>query len=309
MSQNLTTLETVFNRVDAMAANHVDHFVDVTNLEFENLKTVKIGGNAHPLRPIAQRSIAWRLGIPLNYLAKCPPELQALQMNHWLEHEKNEELFFRFDGREVRAVFTPKYKPINQLDLVMELYAMGYRPETQVQCHLDDAFMSLSIMDGERTFDVNGDRFRPGVSISNSEVGLSSLSISAFILRLVCTNGMVSKTELSASYRHVSTKILTEFPQILEKVSVELGQQRRQIGLSMESPVEDPLATIDSFNRQFQLGEKEREAVVWAWPHEAGESMFSVVNTYTRASQYEGLSAESSWKLQRAGGNVLGMLT
>ncbi len=64
-------------------------------------------------------------------------------MNHWLEHEKNEQLFFRFDGREVRAVFTPKYKPINQLDLVMELYAMGYRPETQVQCHLDDSFMSL----------------------------------------------------------------------------------------------------------------------------------------------------------------------
>ena len=309
MSQNLTTLETVFNRVDAMAANHVDHFVDVADLEFENLQTVKIGGNAHPLRNIAQRSIAWRLGIPFTYLAKCPPEIQALNMNHWLQHEKNDQLFMRFDGAAVRAVFTPKYKPINQLDLVMELYAMGYRPETQVQCHLDDAFMSLSIMDGERTFDVNGDRFRPGVSISNSEVGLSSLSISAFILRLVCTNGMVSKTELSASYRHVSTKILTEFPETLEKVSVELGQQRRQIGLSMESPVDDPLATIDSFNRQFQLGEKEREAVSWAWPHEAGETMFAVVNTYTRASQYEGLPAESSWKLQRVGGNVLGMLT
>ena len=125
----------------------------------------------------------------------------------------------------------------------------------------------------------------------------------------MCTNGLVSKTELSASYRHVSTKILTEFPQILAKVSVELGQQRRQIGLSMESPVDDPLATIDSFNRQFQLGEKEREAVAWAWPHEAGDTMFAVVNTYTRASQYEGLPAESSWKLQRVGGNVLGMLT
>jgi len=309
MSQNLTTLETVFNRVDAMAANHVDHFIDVADLEFENLKTVKIGGNAHPLRTIAQRSIAWRLGIPFNYLTKCPPKIQALNMNHWIEHEKNDQLFFRFDGRDVRAVFTPKYKPINQLDLVMELYAMGYRPETQVQCSLDDTFMSLSIMDGERTFDVNGDRFRPGTAISNSEVGLSSLSISAFILRLVCTNGLVSKTELSASYRHVSTKILTEFPQILEKVSVELGQQRRQIGLSMESPVDDPLATIDSFNRQFLLGEKEREAVAWAWPHEAGETMFAVVNTYTRASQYEGLSAESSWKLQRVGGNVLGMLS
>jgi hypothetical protein len=79
----------------------------------------------------------------------------------------------------------------------------------------------------------------------------------------------------------------------------------------MESPVDNPESTLASFNRQFQLGEKEREAVAWAFPleQEAGNTMFAVVNTYTRASQYEGLPAESSWKLQRVGGNVLGMLT
>ena len=111
-----------------------------------------------------------------------------------------------------------------------------------------------------------------------------------------------------SSYRHVSTKILNEFPVILDKVSVELGRQRHQIGLSMESPVDDPMKTIESFNRQFGLNEDERKAVEWAWPQEAGDTMFSVVNSYTRAAQFKGLSAESSYKLQRVGGNVLGML-
>jgi len=55
----------------------------------------------------------------------------------------------------------------------------------------------------------------PGVSISNSEVAIASLSIAAFVLRLVCTNGMISKTEVSASYRHVSLKILNGFPKVL----------------------------------------------------------------------------------------------
>ncbi len=41
---------------------------------------------------------------------------------------------------------------------------------------------------------------------------------------------------------------------------------------------------------------------------EAGDTMFNVVNTYTRAAQYEGLDAESSYRLQRIGGNILGML-
>ena len=306
---NITTLENVFQRVDAMFQTCHDRLVPVADISFDNLDTIKIASSVHPLKPIAQRSIAWRLGIPYNYLRKCPPEIQSVQMNYWIEHEKNEQLFARFDRNSVRAIFTPKYKPVDNMDVILEIYGMGYRPETQVQCHLDDLLMSLSIMDGEKVFEINGDRFRPGVSISNSEVGLASLSISAFILRLICTNGLVSKTELSASYRHVSTKILNEFPVILDKVPVELGRQRHQIGLSMESPVDDPLKTIESFNRQFQLNEPERQAVEWAWPQEAGDTLFSVVNSYTRAAQFKGLSAESSYKLQRVGGNVLGMLS
>jgi hypothetical protein len=84
----------------------------------------------------------------------------------------------------------------------------------------------LSIPDGNKAFDINGDRFKPGISISNSEVDWHRFQLLAFILRLVCTNGMVAKTDVSASYRHVSTKVLTEFPQILDKVSYELGAQR-----------------------------------------------------------------------------------
>ena len=89
-------------------------------------------------------------------------------------------------------------------------------------------------MDGNKAFHINGDKFKPGVSISNSEVGLSSLGIAAFVLRLVCSNGLIRKTEIGASYRHVSHKILDEFPQVLENVSYELGKQKHQFKLSME---------------------------------------------------------------------------
>jgi hypothetical protein len=168
--------------------------------------------------------------------------------------------------------------------------------------------MLLSIPDGRRQFKINGDKMTPGISISNSEVGLASLSVSAFILRLVCTNGMVSKTEISASYRHVSTKILTELPQVFQKVADGLGKQKERLKLSLESPVADPLATIERFNRQFGLGEQEKSAVEWAWPQNAGETMFHVMNTYTQAAAMEGLPAESSFRLQKLGGEVLGML-
>ena len=305
---NITTLEKVFNRVDELSQNCFDQNVNVNDLSFDNLDFIKIAGESHPLLTIAQRSISWRLGIPYQYLRKCPPEIQSLNLNYWIEHEKNEQLFFRFDGQEVRAIFTPKYKPVDNFEICERLDSMGYGPDTQVQCSVDPSFMSLSILDGKKSFEINGDKFKPGISISNSEVGLASLSIAAFILRLVCTNGLVSKTEISASYRHVSTKILDEFPATMDKVSYELGAQKQRIGLSMESHVYDPLKTIESFNRQFNLNQPQKDAVEWAWPQEMGENMFAVVNTYTRASQFDGLSAENSYQLQRVGGNILGML-
>jgi hypothetical protein len=198
--------------------------------------------------------------------------------------------------------------PVDCFEVMERLDSLGYGPDTEVQCHLDPEFMSLSIPDGNKAFDINGDRFKPGISISNSEVGLASLSIAAFVLRLVCTNGMVAKTDVSVSYRHVSTKVLTEFPQMLDKVSYELGTHRTQFQLSMESPVDDPLSTMNSFNRQFGVSNDEKEALAWAWPYEIGNTMFHVVNAYTRAAQMEGLSAESSYRLQKVGGNILGML-
>jgi hypothetical protein len=71
--------------------------------------------------------------------------------------------------------------------------------------------------------------------------------IGACLPRLVCTNGMISKTEVSASYRHVSMKIFNEFPKVLDNVSLELGKQKDQYKISIESKVENPLMTIENF--------------------------------------------------------------
>ena len=238
--KNTTVLGEVSKRVEEMSKNCTDRLINVDDISFDNLERVNIAGESHTLRPIAQRSFCYRMGIPHQYLRKCPSYLQAENMNHWIEKEKNDELFFRYDGDEVRAIFTPKYKPVDCFEVLERLDSLGYSPDTQVQCHLDGEFMSLSIPDGQKTFNVNGDKITPGISISNSEVGLASLSIAAFFLRLVCTNGMISKTEVGASYRHVSTKILNEFLEVIEKVSGGLAGRREQV----RTPLKVRLTTL-----------------------------------------------------------------
>jgi hypothetical protein len=305
---SMTTLENVYDRVANMARTHSDRLIPVDDVSFQDLERVCISGATYNLRNIAQQSICYRLGIPIHYLRKCPQHIQQNNLNYWIKHEKNEKLFFRFDSNEVRAIFTPRYIPTDNKEVLDRLLEHGYKPNTRVQCSLDGEFMLVSVPDDRETFRINGDRMTPGISVSNSEVGLAALSISTFTLRLVCTNGMISKTEVSASYRHVSSELLSKLPSVLNELKQGFGQQREQFQISLESKVENPEATIESFNRQFELRKEEKEAVEWALAQEYGFTMFSVVNTYTKAAQYELLSAESRFRLQKVGGMVLGMV-
>jgi len=308
--KNITTLGKVAEKVDELSRHCTDRMIPVQDIHFDDLDTVRIANEPHTLRPVAQQSIAWRLGIPIQYLRRCPPDMQAYNMNHWIKHERNEELFFRFTHEDVRAIFTPKYTPVDNFEIMERLDSLGYKPDTQVQCHLDPEFMSLSILEGQESFEIDGDRMTPGISLGNSEVGLASLSISAFVLRLICTNGMISTDGVAASYRHVSRKILEEFPEVMTRVGNELGKQKDRFRLSVESPVQNPAMTIESFNRRFGLSKHEKEAVEWGHMMEpGGRTMFEVVNAYTRASHFHGLSAESAHKLQKTAGMILSMLS
>ncbi len=295
-------------RVENMSRNHRDMNIKTKDISFDNFDIIRIGSDTHPLKPIAQQSIANRLGIPIQYLKKCPDDIQAVNLNHWIRYEKNEELFFRFDGNRVRALFTPRYVPTDNMEVLRKLESMNYSLDTRIQINLDDEFMSLSIPDGRQTFTIYKERITPGISVSNSEVGLASLSIAAFLLRLICTNGMISKTQVSASYRHISAKILSSLPGVLKNVSEELISQKERVKLSLESRVENPESTINSFNNQFMLNKIEKEAVTWALPMEYGFTMFNVVNVYTKAAQYKALPAESSFRLEKVGGSILGMV-
>jgi hypothetical protein len=310
MNNTLKTLGAVEQHVKALIKGCYDDYVPVKELKFDNLSTVRIAGEKHKLRKMGQQGIAFRCGIPLSYLQKCPESVQAFNLNYWIKQEKNEELFFRFDAEDnVRTVFSTRYVPLDNRNVIKYLYSMGFDKKTDARCTIDDNFMSLSIFDDKSSFKINGDQMRNGYCFSNSETGLASFSLAAFLYRLVCSNGLISKKNVSlASFPHVSEKTLSKIPALLEETSRELSKQKKSFELSTKSHVDDPQATIQSFNKQFQINAVEREAVDWAWPFEEGSTMFSIINTYTKAAQFESLSAAQSYKLQKTGGQILALV-
>ena len=79
MKKNMTTLGRVSDRVNDLSKDCHDNLVKVEDISFDSLETVKIANETHLLRPLAQQSAACRLGIPINYLRKCPTRSPGIQ--------------------------------------------------------------------------------------------------------------------------------------------------------------------------------------------------------------------------------------
>lgn len=193
-------LEDVINEVHQGSMNHYDEVVPVGDMNFESLNKMEISGQAVQVAKSAQRLFSNRLKVPYSYMSRCPADLQAENLNYWIEQEsRHRDTFFcRFDGNKLRAVFTERYQPLDNMEVLSELVQNGFDTNAEVQYALDENMFILKIPEYARTFNVNPeygklDKIVPGFAFANSEVGSTAFSIEAYFYRLVCTNGLISK--------------------------------------------------------------------------------------------------------------------
>lgn len=309
--KTITTLENVISRVHEQSAGHYDEIVAVRDMRFDSLEQINIAGQSFGVLPSAQRLLSNRLRMPFSYLVRCPAELQAQNLNYWIEREarNRQSLFCRFAGNDVRAVFTERYTAIDHMEILTKMLEYGFDPSMEIRLSLDPSMMVLKVPEYERQFCLfENDKIVPGISIANSEVGILALSIEAFYLRLICTNGMIAKTAIDARYKHISRKIMDEFPMVLEGVIGQSRQGKDRFMISTQTPVANPESTIDTFARQFQITQEEAQIVKQAFYQEQGGTMFHVIQAFTRAAQFPNMSASDSYRLEKAGGAILGMV-
>jgi len=305
------TFENVIGKVHRMSQDHYDETIAVRDMEFSSFDNMTIGYKEFEVLPSAQRLIANRLRIPASYLSRCPEDLQSETLNYCLETEhKNRETFFcRFTGSKLRGVFTERYTALDHMEILTKMLDYGFDPACEVHYSLDESLMVLKVPEYGRMFGLTEtDKIVPGISIANSEVGILALSIEAFFYRLVCSNGLIATTSVGSRFKHVSRRAMDEFPQVLSDVVYQSQASQGRFRISMQTPVDNPMSTIETFAKQFQLSQDETEIVRQAYFLEQGATMFHVINAFTRAAQTPILDAMNSYKLERIGGQILSLV-
>ncbi len=157
----------------------------------------------------AHGQLAGHLDIPKRYYDRLRGSSKAVlcgNVNHWLEAAPETRRMVRTLDNGARALLSDRYHRIDNEDVsnVALQALLEDAPETGMEvasCEVTDTKLYIKAVFPRIEREVKrGDVVQAGVMITNSEVGSGALNVSPFVLRLICTNGMVSATKLRRNH-------------------------------------------------------------------------------------------------------------
>ena len=286
---------------------------------------------------IAHRQIGTHLRIPAAYYDRMReerPDLLAYNANTWFKQESLQRMLRTLDG-SARAYLSNRYRRIDNIDIAgVTLPILGGLPDIRFEsCQITESRMYIKAVNPRLQAEVSpGDIVQAGVIISNSEVGLGSVSIQPLIYRLVCSNGMVVN-EAAARRNHVGRvtdseenfsiysqatldaedKAFVMKIQDTVRAAVEEAQFAQVVGKMQEAKTaqmdtHDVPAVVKLASKEFHITDSESTGVLQRLIESNDLTLYGLSNAVTRHSQ-DVESYDRASELESIGYSILTMPT
>lgn len=209
--------------------------------------------------PIALRRMAFKqlcdlANVPADFIARLPPKLQLVNMNHAMSRAAAGPRLMRRAGGELRAIVSDRYAAFDD-DVLLEivddvLTQSGYRADAMVRASVTGPHMTLRISVPNDGIEVRrGDVIEWGLDVGNSELGLRSVQVVPMTYRLVCLNGMRhADAGATTRLRHVGDPIkirddlAVAIPAAFAEARGDLAMWRK----SVDTMVDDALGDLEA---------------------------------------------------------------
>jgi hypothetical protein len=285
-----------------------------------------------PLTEWAHTQLAEKTGIPKKYYDRMREaeefELLADNINTWLRGERR--LIRILDGK-VRAILSDRYRIIDNYDLVFLALDEFQKKET-VEIHridLTETMLYIKAIDRTLTETVKEkDVVYGGLIIRNSEVGASALRIEPFILRKVCSNGLILQRTLKKIHlgRQITeiddinwsdeTKELEDkafWSKVRDVIRATFDRQTFQSWVeklkeSTRIEIEKPMEAVNNIVEHLGLSEEQKQKLLMYFSEPTKYGLINAVANL--ASQTR--NVEEQIRLEELGGRILaskGILT
>jgi hypothetical protein len=337
MKQMFQSLSELAARLQADARSKQDFLAPAAQISMDPLAALSMGGAAAmKLSDLGHDQLADYTNIPRAYydrLREGSKDLLAVNVNHWLHNKGSERRMVRTRDGVVRALLSDRYQRIDNHEVAeVALDALRSVPGFRiVSCAVTEQRLYIKAVSEAVQQNVTGSRrvgdvVEAGVLVSNSEVGLGSVSIQPFAHFLVCTNGMVrSKEGLRAA--HVGRRMDTALDGLLSEGTKRLEDEvvlrkvqdvirhafdklafRRfidQLEASVQQPIAgDVTATVEALGPTLGLTSGERQSVLRHLIEGGDLSRYGLMNAVTR-SAHDVPSYDRATELEAAGFRVV----
>ena len=255
---------------------------------------------------IAHRQIGTHLRIPAAYYDRMReerPDLLAYNANTWFKQENSQRMLRTLDG-SARAYLSNRYRRIDNIDIAgVTLPILGGLPDIRFEsCQITESRMYIKAVNPRLQAEVSpGDIVQAGVIISNSEVGLGSVSIQPLIYRLVCSNGMVVN-EAKAFVMKIQDTV---------RAAVEEARFAQVVGKMQEAKAaqmdtHDVPAVVKLASKEFHINDSESTGVLQRLIESNDLTLYGLSNAVTRHSQ-DVESYDRASELESIGYSILTM--
>ena len=183
------------------------------------VKLAGFNGDAFEIRPHAHAQLSQALSIPKAYydrMAAEEPALLAQNVNTWFQREPDAKRMIRTLDGSVRAVLSPKFRPLDNFDLAQAILPTLIERKIQIaSCELTETRMyikgilpelsdelpaGLSYGTGHHNIATDRGRVVAAIVISNSDVGAGSLRMEPSVFTTWCTNLAIMKQAAMRKY-------------------------------------------------------------------------------------------------------------
>ena len=338
------TLTELAVELDRQANAKRDYLLDTRNMKMDasdNTEMISITNDKtgevlmFGVNEIAHNQIGQNLGIPAKYYDKMRtenPELLAMNVNSWFEKDPKRRMVRTLDG-VTRAFLSDRYRRIDNLEIASAvLPIIADMPDAKIEsCEVTDQRMYIKVVNPRLTTEVvPGDIVQSGMLITNSEVGLGSMTIQPLVYRLVCKNGMVVNDAKTRKYHigrgneanedftlYSDETLMADDRALLMKVQdtvrAVVDQARFDRVVSMMRQAKDARivtanipAMVELAGTDFGYTKKEGEGILDYLIRGGDLSLYGFANATTRFAQDVG-SYDRSTALESIGYSILGM--
>lgn len=271
-----------FDRVDNLSLLVFNPFV-----ESKHGQLVKVNNQADSLMlmPHAFNQLMSLLRYDKELYGRLPDKLNFANVNWLIQNSdvlKRKGVLLRCqDLNQIRAILSDRYEDFDNEELLNMVEPYCSNAEVKWSYSDDEVFHLSLTFPGTLTEVQPGDEVMQGLHISNSEVGMRSVTIASYVWRLRCSNGMVSRGDDGMfRFRHMgdSDRIRELVRSAIETAYAKSTGIVERFKQALQVKVDNVPDYMENIVKNNKLSGDEFKIMLDTWGQEPGNTLFHVSN-------------------------------